>query len=87
MPSPPPFVDPVTGELDTEQILSEAVPLAKLIGVFVALSLVPFTIAFAGVGFPAVSAMFAVVGRFVLAVGTGVVLMYVVVRGTQLSGE
>lgn len=41
MPSPKPFVDPTTGDLDTNQILSEAVPLGKLVGLFVALGLVP----------------------------------------------
>jgi len=47
--SPPrPFIDPATGEIDRAQILSEAMPLAKLIGVFVAGSLPLYAIAFFG---------------------------------------
>ncbi|WP_415379823.1 hypothetical protein [Halosimplex sp. TS25] len=87
MPSAKPFIDPTTGDPDTDRILSEAVPLAKLIGVFVALSLVPFALAFVAFGHSILGAILTLVGQFVLAVGTGVVLLYVVARGIQLSGE
>ena len=84
MPSSTPFVDPATGELDTAQILSEALPLGKLIGVFAAVSLVPFGLGFfAGPG--ALSVVFFALGQFVLAVGTGIVLIYAIVRGLALS--
>lgn len=84
MPSPP-FVDPRTRELDTTQILSEAIPLAKLMAVFVAAALVPFGVIFLSLGNSAVGMLFALVAQFILAVGTGIVLMYVVARGRQLS--
>ena len=77
------FVDQDTGEFDFDQILSEAIPIAKLIGVFVAIALVPFAIAFTfGSGL-----FFALLGQFILAVGIGVVLLYLIVRGIQLADE
>ncbi|AUG47511.1 hypothetical protein BVU17_08280 [Haloarcula taiwanensis] len=86
--SPPrPFIDPTTGELDTAQILSEAVPLAKLIGVFVAGSLLPYAIVFFGSEGSVPGAVLALLGEFILAVGAGVVLMYVIARGIRLAGE
>ncbi|MGB9953212.1 hypothetical protein [Haloarcula sp. Atlit-120R] len=86
--SPPrPFIDPATGELDTAQILSEAVPLAKLIGVFVAGSLLPYAIVFFGSEGSVPGAVLALLGEFILAVGAGVVLMYVIARGIRLAGE
>lgn len=82
-----PFVDPTTGDLETAQILSEAIPLGKLIGVFVAISLVPFALAFSDVGNSGVDVVLVVIGQFVLAVGAGIVLMYAIARGLQLSEE
>ncbi|KAA9397899.1 hypothetical protein Har1130_06540 [Haloarcula sp. CBA1130] len=87
MPSTRPFVDPATGELNTALLLSEIVPLAKLIGVFVAGSLVPYTIVFFGSESSVLGALLALVGDFILAVGAGIVLLYVVARGIQLSSE
>lgn len=87
MTSESPFVDRTDGSLDTDQILVEAVPLAKLIALFAAVAFVPFAIAFLlglGSGF---GLLFSIVAQFVLAVGTGVVLMYVVARGLTLSEE
>lgn len=84
MPSATPFADPATGKLDTAQIITEARPIAKLIGVFVAVSLVPF-----GLGFfaapSALSMVFFLFGQFILAVGAGVVLLYIITRGIELS--
>ena len=88
MSSSPPFVDPNTGTLDTDQILSEAVPLGKLIGVFVVISLIPFGLAFVFTRFPfPLQALLTVVGQFVLAVGAGTVLLYLIARGMQLSSD
>lgn len=87
MPSKSPFIDSGTRELDTDQILSEAVPLGKLIGIFVAVSLIPFALVFFSLGNSGVGALFVVIGQFILAVGTGIVLMYIIARGIQLSGE
>ncbi|WP_255151267.1 hypothetical protein [Halorarius halobius] len=79
-----PFIDPETGGLDSDQIQREAYPLAGLIALFGGLALVPFVVAllFAGNG---VGALFTIVAQFVLAVGTGVVLMYVIARGIRLA--
>ncbi|MFC6865124.1 hypothetical protein ACFQGE_16875 [Halomicroarcula sp. GCM10025817] len=85
MPSSRPFVDPATGSLDEQQILVEAVPLAKLIGLFVAISLVPFALVFFVLGDSALGVLVGLLGQFVLAVGAGVVLVYAVARGTQLA--
>ncbi|RLM95843.1 hypothetical protein [Haloarcula sp. Atlit-7R] len=73
--------------MDTAQILSEAVPLAKLIGVFVAGSLPLYAIAFFGAENSALGALLALLGDFIVAVGAGVVLMYVIARGIRLAGE
>jgi len=87
MPSTRPFIDPKTGDLDTDQILSEAIPLGKLIGLFVLLSLVPFGLVFLALGNSALGALLVALAQFILAVGTGVVLMYVIVRAIQLSSQ
>lgn len=82
-----PFIDAATGALDTRQILSEAIPLGKLIGLFVGISLVPFTLVFLTFDRPPLSGLLIILGQFILAVGTGIVLIYVIARGMQLSAE
>jgi len=86
MPSKTPFFDPESGTLNIAGILSEAIPLAKLVGLFVAVSLLPFVLAVTSFGANSlVGAAFTLVGQFVLAIGAGVVLLYVIVRSRQLS--
>ncbi|MBV0901993.1 hypothetical protein [Haloarcula salina] len=80
-----PFVDPATGDLNVAQILSESRPLAKLIGAFVAVALVPYALVYLALGSSPLGAVLALLGQFVLAVGTGIVLMYVVARGRHLA--
>lgn len=87
MPSETPFVDSTSGELDRDQLLQEAIPLAKLIALVVALSLVPFALAFLAFGSSILGAVVIVIGQFILAVGTGIVLMYVLTRAIQLADE
>lgn len=77
----PPFVDRTSGTLETDQILKEAIPLAKLIGLVAVISLIPFAIAFTLGIFPR---LFTIIAQFVLAVGSSVVLMYVISRAIQL---
>jgi hypothetical protein len=84
MPPAPPFIDPETGSLDTDRLAYETIPLAKLIAAVGAIALVPLGIAFL-LGETVVAALFALAGQFVLAVGTALVLLYVVVRGLQLA--
>ena len=81
MPSPP-FVDRGTGELDTKHLITEAIPLAKLVGLVGVVALIPLLPALFGIRG---ALAFTLVGQFVLAVGAGLVLMYVVARGTQLA--
>ena len=83
MPSPP-FVDRGTGELDTRQLIAETIPLAKLVGVVGVAALVPLTPLLLGIRSGA-GLVFTLAAWFVLAVGSGLVLMYVVARGTQLA--
>ncbi|NEU56359.1 hypothetical protein [Halorussus sp. MSC15.2] len=83
----PPFLDRKTGTIDWKQVFREAVPLARLVGVFVAVALVPFAFVFLFEDNAALRAMFTVATQFVLAVGSGIVLMYVVSRGIRLADE
>ncbi|RKD94939.1 hypothetical protein [Halopiger aswanensis] len=85
MPPSVPFIDRDTGTLDTTEIILEAIPIAKLVGGIVAVALVPFAMAFLLRGSVLLSALLSVVGQFVLAVGSGVVLIYVIVRALQLA--
>ena len=86
-----PFFISDSGELDTEQLIDEAVPLAKLIGAVgtVAVALLFLRFVFVGVlGFiPGVEILFTLVIQFVLAVGTGLVLIYIIVRSNDLHNE
>ncbi|WP_225333382.1 hypothetical protein [Halomicrobium urmianum] len=70
-----PFIDPRDGTVDLVQVIEEALPLAKLIGLFALVAFVPFAIGFllapSGLALP-----FTVLGQFVVAVGAGVVLIY-----------
>lgn len=80
-----PFVDE-TGSLDTDQIAREAVPIAKLVFLFGAIAFVPMAIAVLFGGPSGLGLLFTFVAQFVFAVGTGIVLLYVIARGLQLSG-
>jgi len=80
-----PFVARENGSLDFEQIRAEALPLAGLIMLFAGLALVPFFLAApVGVG-GTLGRLFTLVAQLVAAVGTGIVLIYVVARGVQLA--
>ena len=75
-----PFFDPVTGALDTDQLVREAVPLAKLAAAVLVVAAVPFLF---GLGGP-LGLVFVFLTQFVLLVGGGLFLLYVVARGRQL---
>lgn len=87
MPQTPLFIDPDTGSLDRSQIVTEAAPLAGLVALFLGLALVPYLIVFLFAGNSVVGAIFTVVAQAILAIGTGIVLMYVITRSLQLAGE
>lgn len=82
-----PFVDPQTSELDTTQIITESILLAKLIGFFVAIALVPFLVAILLGGQGGIGLLFVLASQFVLAIGSGIVLMYVISRAIWFSKE
>ncbi|WP_247728820.1 hypothetical protein [Halovivax limisalsi] len=85
MASSPPFVDPESGELDVGQIRAEALPLAGLVVLFGGTALLVFVIALLVAGNAVLGGLLTVISQFVLAVGAGIVLMYVVARGIQLA--
>jgi hypothetical protein len=80
-----PFIDPETGALDTAQIRNEAYPLAGLILLFVGLALIPFLFVLLLFGNSLLGFLFTLVTQFVLAVGTGIVLIYIIARAIQLA--
>lgn len=86
MPASTPFINS-DGTLDTTQILQEAIPLAKLIGLIIGVALVPLVPVFLLGGRSATGLLFMIVAQFILAVGTGIVLMYVIARAAALTGE
>lgn len=79
------FFDESTGKLDDTQILAEAIPLAKLVGLVAAAALVPLAIALGLENVSPIAIVFVLVAQFVLAVGTGIVLLYVISRAIQLT--
>jgi hypothetical protein len=83
--SSPPFIDEESGELDLSQIRDEVFRLASLIVLFGGLALLVFLITLLIAGNSLLGGLFTVVSQFILAVGTGIVLMYVVGRGIQLA--
>ena len=81
-----PFVAP-DGTIETERVLAEAVPLARLIGLVVVAALPPYAVVFLFAGGSLLGRLLTVLGQFVLAVGAGVVLIHVVTRAIRLAGE
>lgn len=80
-----PFIDPDTGGLDTSQIQAEAYPLVGLILLFGALALFPFifTLLFFGNSF--IGFLFTLVTQLILAIGAGIILIYIIARAIQLA--
>lgn len=79
-----PFIT-ADGQIDTAQVLAEAIPIAKLIVLVVAVALVPALFVFTLGGSSPVGIVFLIAMQFVLAVGGAIVLMYVVTRAIQLA--
>ena len=83
--SSPPFIDQGSGELDLGQLRTEIFPLAGLIVLFGGLALLAFLLTLLVAGNALLAGVFTVVSQFIVAVGTGIVLMYVIARGIQLA--
>lgn len=85
------FFESPSGEFDTGQILYEAIPLAKLVAGIGVVALLPQLVHWLFVELvsltPTLAVVFTLATQFVLAVGTGLVLMYVVVRANQLADQ
>jgi len=86
-----PFFLQSSGELDTDRILYEAIPLAKLVAAVGLVALVPVFLRVLlsdlfGVA-SALGLLLTLATQFVLAVGTGIILMYVVVRAIQIAED
>jgi hypothetical protein len=91
MPSERPFFTAPEEELDTTQILSEALPLAKLVAAVGVVAFIPIllqTTLFEILGLVSLFELpFTLLTQLILAVGTGIVLLYVIVRANQLADE
>lgn len=85
MPTSKPFIEHATGGLDTDQIRAEAYPLAGLVALVGGLALIAFLFVVLVGGNGPLGVLFTIVTEFVLAVGIGIVLMYVIARGIQLT--
>jgi len=83
MASSPPFVDPDAKTVDFRQLLHESVPLFVLVGLVGVLTWLPL---FVGGGLGATPLLFTLVRQLLLAVGSALVLLYVIARGIQLAG-
>jgi len=77
-----PFLDQEKGTLDLQQILSEAIPLVALIGLVATVALIPLAIMLTLGVLPII---FTILTQFILAVGAGIVLIYIIARGIQLA--
>ena len=80
------FVEADTDTLDTDRIIEEAIPLAKLIGIIGVIAYAPLAVLAIGVP-PGLTFVFTLASQFLLAVGSGIVLLYVISRAIQLSTE
>jgi hypothetical protein len=84
MPSPP-FIDEESGELNLGQIRQEVFRLSGFIVLFGGLALLVYLITLLFVGNSLLGGVFIILTQFILAVGTCIVLMYVIGRGIQLA--
>jgi hypothetical protein len=82
MSASPPFIDHSSGTLDTDKIITESIPLTKLIGLVGVVALIPFAIAST---FRIFEGLFMLFTQFMLAVGSGIVLLYIITRAIQLA--
>lgn len=80
-----PFVDRESGQLNVEQIIGEAVPVGKLVGLFVAVALVPILFAVLTGGI--FGGLMFLIAQFVLAIGSALTLMYIIVRALQIADQ
>ena len=83
MPSRPLFIDS-DGTIEIDRIVAEAIPLSKLIGVMGLVAVVPFAIASE---VAVLRGLFIALTQFVLAVGSGLVLLYIITRAMQLTEQ
>lgn len=91
MSSDRPFFTAPEEELDTNQILYEALPLSKLVVAVGVVAFIPIllqTTLFEILGLASLfELLFTFLIQLVLAVGSGIVLLYIIVRANQLADE
>lgn len=80
-----PFIDSETGGLDTNQIVAEAYPLVGLILLFAGLALIPFIFVILLFGNSFIGFLFTLLTQLILAIGTGIILIYIIARAIQLA--
>lgn len=81
------FVDRSDWTYNVGAILAEAIPIAMLMGLFLLVAIVPLSVVFLFGGGSPLGTVLTAVAQFVLAVGGGVVLLHIVVRGIELADE
>ena len=81
----PPFIDTASGGLDFNQIRAEAYPLTGLVALFAGLAFVPFLLVILFAGSSPLGMVFTLLTQLIIAIGAGVILMYVIARGIQLA--
>lgn len=85
--SSPPFIDIETGELKLRQIWGEVFRLAGLVILFGAAAFLVFLLTIMVGGGSPIALLLTALAQLILAVGAGVVLIYVVARGIQLADK
>lgn len=87
MSSPSLFIDRETGKIDTDQLLAEAIPLTKLVVLFGFLAFIPLQIASAlNLGL-SIGLILTVAAQVILAIGAGLILLYIITRAIHLADE
>lgn len=81
----PPFIDPASGELDFDQVRAEAYPLTGLVALFAGLAFVPFLLVILFAGSSTLGMVLTLFTQLIVAIGAGIILMYVIARGIQLA--
>lgn len=79
-----PFVEP-DGSIDRAQVLEEAQALASLVGLVFVAAIVSLIFTIIGAAIPGLGMVFMALGYVIVAIGSGIVLMYIIAGGMQLS--
>jgi len=81
----PPFVNREENELDLRRIWEEALPIVGLIVLFAAAAALPYVLVMVVFQDRFAGLVFTLFAQLVVAVGTAIVLMYVIARAIQIA--